>query len=348
VRKYFLPAFTTLFVVGLYYFFDIRLFNLDVMQEIREHLFKLKTGYGDESIIILNSGKLSSTEVKLKIDSLLSCHPAVVGINPCHLEGDVLELKKSFEGNDNVIFAECERKTGTLGRIVNDDNSVTHFKHDNTDYFEFKVDFRSNPPFHQKEIAKRKEDVELIDFVEARKSFYRYYLETVVFTPELFSGKTVLIGYLGDYFTDSAYYFDERRVTPMNRYYGYDHIEPDTYDTEISAIIVSQLDNKIFINEISDVSRVFILFLLCVLAVLLLTFSRTRWLALNIFIAFVMFILLVMGAGWMIVYTFLQGYYINLDELPLALLIVSVFTIIHSVTENKKRNQVIADGASTK
>jgi hypothetical protein len=288
--------------------------------------------------VILNVGKLTPGELKPKIDSLLTCQPAVIGVNLCHFEEDISGLKYSFNGNDKVIFAECNGKSGTLSRVVNEDNSVTHFRHDNNDYFEFKVDFRSNPPFHQRKIVERKNEFEIIHFVDSKKSFHRYELSSIAFVPEFFSGKTVLIGYLGDYVTDSIYYYKDCHITPMDNYYGTGNT-PDTYDTEIAANIVYQLDHKNFLNEIELVPRILILLFICIVDVLLLTIIRTRWIALNILLAFTIFILSVLGAGALVVYAFTKDYYLALDELPLILLISSVFTVGLSIFENRKATE---------
>jgi len=342
--KYVFALLATLFVVGLYHYIDIRAFNLDVTQVTREHFFRLASSHFiDESIIILNHGTLEGNELREKIDSVLALEPAVIGINPCHMAGDVEALKAYYRDNKRVIFAGCsEGEDGILSSVIEDKNLVLYFKHDHEKYFEYKVDFLVNPPFHREKIAQRKNNEELINYVDARRSFNRNNLSDIsLFVPDFLYGNIVLIGFLGD-MTSNENYFDDCRVTPMNKEYGNPNVEPDMYDIEISAVIIRQLYNTSFLNEIGQLPRVLILLSLCVVNVLLLTFIRTRWLAVNIIISFVLFMFIILSVGWVIVYSFVKGYYVNLDELPLLLLITTVFTVGLAFFENRREEQSAA------
>jgi hypothetical protein len=46
---------------------------------------------------------------------------------------------------------------------------------------------------------------------------------------------------MGDFLTDSVYYYQNCRITPLNSYYGEGGILPDRYNIEISANILSSL-----------------------------------------------------------------------------------------------------------
>ncbi|HCW06696.1 MAG TPA: hypothetical protein DGG95_04940 [Cytophagales bacterium] len=180
--KYSFALLATLLVVGIYHFINIRLFNLDILQKTREHYFKLTNSsrYVDESIVLLNSGTMEADELGEKIDSLLACHPAVIGLIPCHLQGDINQLKATYRNNKKVVIANCSYENGSLSRLINEGNSVTRFAHDNENYFEFKVDFAANSAFHQRKIKERKNENELINYFNPRKSFYRHELNNII------------------------------------------------------------------------------------------------------------------------------------------------------------------------
>jgi len=199
VRRYLIPTIITLLVVGVYNFVNIRLFSLDINKQVRGSLFRVfKYPTMDESIILLNIGTLSLDELRDKVDSLVLCYPRTIGINLCHYEENTSDFIKHFKEKNSVVIASCSNEgSRSLSSFINPDNSVTHFRTDRKDYFEFKIDH----------FVSRGNDFELIDFFNPRKSFYRWELSDVPIAPEYFQGKTVLIGYMGDYLTDSVYYF---------------------------------------------------------------------------------------------------------------------------------------------
>ncbi len=109
-----------------------------------------------ESIVLLNIGRLDQKELASKIDSLLKCYPRKIGINLCHYDSTE-GFVNHFLSKKSVIIANCaEGESQSLSRIVNEDNSVTHFRSDRKDYFEFKIDLFEN----------RGNEVEEINFID--------------------------------------------------------------------------------------------------------------------------------------------------------------------------------------
>lgn len=144
-------------------------------------------------------------------------------------------------------------------------------------------------------------------------------------------GKTILVGYLGDYLTDSLYYYKQCRITPLNEYYGQENLLPDLYDTEVSANIIRTIRDQDYIDEIGEVFRIFILLAFTLLNVIIITFIRTRWLAVNLIIAALIFVLFTIAGSLMLVLLFDKGYFLALDELPVILVITTVFTMAVSM-----------------
>jgi len=283
----------------------------------------------DESIVLLNIGRLDQKELATKIDSLLKCYPREIGINLCHYDSGTENFVAHFREKKSVIIANClEGESKSLSRVVNDDNSVTHFRTDRKDYFEFKLDQFEN----------RGNEMERIYFIDPHKTFYRWELSNVAMIPEYFQGKTVLVGYMGDYLTDSIYYYTNNRITPINPYFGYEDVQPDMYDTEISAAIISAFEGKSFIHEVELIPRVLLLLAFCVFNVVVLTFVKTKWNTINIFIAAILFLLLSTASSALVLFAFTKGYYLAIDELPLVLLITTIFTVSLNILEKKELN----------
>lgn len=114
-------------------------------------------------------------------------------MNLCHLSTE-LEILKSQHNNDKlVVFADCALPNQELGRIINSDNSVTHFQSNLHDSFERRL---------LKYSAPSKVETERINYY-TWPAFYAVELDSQKFDYDLFTGSIVLIGYLGDYLVES-------------------------------------------------------------------------------------------------------------------------------------------------
>jgi hypothetical protein len=299
-----------------------------VTRQIKNALFALRTiPQIDQTVVVLNVGKLKPDELQEKIDSLLIADPRKIGINLCHFDRIPRNLINKYKSDDRVIFANCEDlKSGSVSLTLNDESAVTHFKTDKSDYFELTLtDFKG-----------RENSIERINYVprldfpinkgELTDSYYW-------FDPDHLKGKTILLGYMGDYLTDSIYYYTNCRVTPLNRYYGQSNIPPDMYDLEISANIIRTIIDNDFINEINQIVRVLIILAFSLLNVIILTFAKTKWTIVNLIIATILFVLLIGFGGFLMVTAFDKGYFLEMDELPLILIITTVFTVILNISE---------------
>jgi hypothetical protein len=328
MRRYILTVIFAATIIALYHFIDVRLFNLDLTRRTKEALFVIRNEPDiDKTVVLFNVGKLQPDQLQVKIDSLLLNEPKRIGINLCHWERIPHELIKKYKSDRRIIFANCANsEPGSLSQVINDENTVTHFKADKSDYFESQLtDFKG-----------RGNNVERInygsklDFPVNKGELADSYFW---FDPEYLKEKTILIGYMGDYLTDSIYYFKNCRITPLNSSYGDSGLLPDMYDIEISANIMRTINENDFINEINQLVRVVIILAFSLLNVTILTISKTRWTIANLIIATLVFILLTGAGSFLLVYLFDKRYFLEMDELPLILLITTVFTVMLNISE---------------
>lgn len=334
MKRYLLTVIFAITVIGLYHFINIRLFNLDLTKRTKDALFVVRNVPPiDQTVVLFNIGKLEPGELQIKIDSLLITEPKKIGVNLCHFESIPKSLVKKYESDKRVVFTNCgDNGVGTLSQIIGDENTVTHFKTDKMDYFELQLtDFKG-----------RGNNIERINYgqrldypVNKGELTDSYFW----FNPEYLKDKTILLGYMGDYLNDSIYYYQNCRITPLNQYYGESGILPDMYDIDISANILRTINDNDFINEINQVVRVLIILAFSLLNVTILTFIKTKWTIANLIIATVLFILLTGTGSFLMVYMFDKGYFLEMDELPLILLITTAFTVILNISEKRASPQ---------
>lgn len=99
------------------------------------------------------------------------------------------------------------------------------------------------------------------------------------------------------------------------------------------------INDNDFIDEVNQVVRVFIILAFSLLNVTILSFAKTRWTIVNLIIATLLFIILTGTGSFLIVLMFDKGYYLEVDELPLILLITTVFTVIMNISEKRASPQ---------
>lgn len=318
--RYAVAILFTFGVIALYHVVEIRLFSLDITKMTRENLFYFRSDPAAQTeMLMFNIGRLGVDELKPKLDSLLLSGPVIVGVNLCHYQKDMSAFVKQYESIPNIVFVDCQRKgRGALSEIVSEGNVVTHFDCSRKDYFEFLLTG----------FKPRGNDREMINYAPTQPTvFQRVELKDTPYWYGFPEGKTVLVGYMGDYLTDSLYYYGQSRITPLNDYYGQENILPDLYDTEVSANIIRTIRDQDFIDEIGEVYRILILLSFALLNVIILTFVRTKWLAVNLVIAALIFILFTMAGSLLLVLLFDKGYFLALDELPVVLMITTIFTV---------------------
>lgn len=328
MNRYLLTFLFTIAVISLYCFVDIRFFNLDLNRIVKNSLFEFKNKYADNSVVIYNVGELDADELMIRIDSMLLANPRIIGVNLCHLVKISSDLIASYKNNQRVIFADCLNGSGSLSQIIYEDNIVTHFKTDRTDYFESQLTSFSG----------RGNENERINYgIEFYISELR--LDTWYF-PSVIEGSTILLGYMGEsYFPGMISDYTTCRITPLNKYYGEDNILPDMYDVQISATIISMINKNDFVLEFPQWQRILFLLGICLLNVIALMFIKTRWVFINLIVATVLFMLLTGAGSYLVVHLFVQGYYLVLDELPYMLLVTTVFTVGLAVFEKQENKE---------
>jgi hypothetical protein len=334
MRRYILTVIFSIAVIGLYHLINIRLFNLDLTKRTKEALFVVRNEPDiDRSVVLFNTGKLQPNELQIKIDSLLTAEPKKIGVNLCHFDKSPKDLFKKYQSDNRVVFANCDDfGISSLSQIIGDENTVTHFKTDKSDYFELQLtDFKGRGNNDERINYGPRLDYP-VNKGELTDSYFW-------FNPDYLRDKTILLGYMGDYLTDSIYYFKNCRITPLNSYYGDSETIPDMYDIEISANIMRTINDNDFINEVNQIVRVLVILGFALLNVTILTFVKTKWTIVNLIIATVLFILLTGTASFLLVYMFDRGYFLEMDELPLILLITTVFTVILNISEKRASPQ---------
>ncbi len=337
MKRYIVTIVFSCVLILLYHFVPINLFALDFPQRITNNLFNYfsPNHHGDERVVMCNVGKLSLEETTSKIDKLLKYNPKIIGINICDFTYKNHQLLKHLDRDDRVILSACNQteKAG-LGRIINDDNIVTHFNSSNHDCFE---NLLSD---NRKSIDERGNALERINYVSPFRSYYQFELKDIEsYEQENFEGKIVLVGYIGDYVTEEVYNHKNCRITPLNQYYGHEYLLPDMYDIQISASIISMINNEEYINEINPFLRVMIILIFCLLNVGFITLIQTRWLALNLFFYLMIFIVLLVAGSLLIVMLFSNHFYLELNELTLVLIITSIFTVASNIKLKKTSDQ---------
>ena len=305
-------------ILVLYRFVDINLFRIDVTKKTSNLLqSRFKNDLPHENgLILFNTGTLGIDEIQKQLDTLLSFYPANLGVNLCYLSE--AERRKIQQKRGLVI---CECGSGAIARssvMVNEDNSVTRFAANSSMLFEIKLSRG------WLDLVERKNEVERINF-RGRHSYLEMELKNADgFDPEFIQGKTVLVGYLGDQISEDIVDFKQTHITPLNPEHGQQYISPDMYELEISANIISMIWEKEFINEIPGVIRILTILAFSICTAASCSLIRTRWIVLNVLLSLVAFIFFVILGGLLIVVAFEFGYFLELDELPLILIVTTI------------------------
>jgi CHASE2 domain-containing sensor protein len=340
MKRYIITVAFSIVIVLIYQVIDVNLFSFDLNKKINNSLF---TRFGetigvDESILLCNSGTLSLEEIKTKIDTLIGYQPKTIGLNWCAKNKTEQRLLDSLASLEGIVVNSCSKNTSTASSIIiGEHNSVTHFKSDQKTYFEVAL---SNS-WEQLKIRANKS--ERIYFRSPFKHYFQFELKDIDSSQsENFQGRIVLIGYLGDYVTEEMRDYRDCRITPMNEYFGDTNIPPDMYDTQISAIIISTINEGRFVNEINPIARVIFIILLCLVNVGLISLVQTRWLILNLLLSLIIFIGLMGFGSYLIVLLFSKYYYyIELDELTVLLIISTLFAVYSNIKDKKSKQFTI-------
>lgn len=337
--RLFIVIFSFILVTLTYQTAPIRFFSFDILKKISASSFRLFKIHGgvDERVILLNAGTKTPEQINAYIKLIKRKHPTSIGINLCHLTNGATMIKEQYKNDKHVVFADCSQPSHGLGRIINNDNSVTHFQSDYRESFERQLLLYSPPSVSKSE---------RINYSKW-PSFYETELDSQKFLSDLFTGSIVLIGYLGDYIVGSdesifekreLQYFTNARITPMNKFYLEQDAIPDMYDTEISAhILVSLLDNN-FIKDISKLTSVILMLAIIIVQSLILNMVQQKHILINIGVALLYYFFIKFTCGALIIYLFTQGYYLELNELLLLLGVVIAFNLGFTVFKKRKFN----------
>lgn len=340
MKKYVITIIVSIVVVFVYKAYPIRLFSLDLGAQISSRLFnKLKSDSPiDNSILILNSGNVGEKEFIERIDSLLTYSPRAIGIILCDLVFDDTNIQALYANNPKIVMVSC-RKNATVASslIVEDDNSVTHFKTDTSNYFEITL------TDSWAVLNARSNDQERINYRSGHYNFlYAELSQTENLIKENLNDKIILIGYVEfslKFSPDMVYNFKGTHITPMNEYYGDGATSPDMYRTEISAHIISMLQERNFINETPLYVRILYILIISIFLTLLISVIQTRWILINLIIYLLLYTVFILGSTFLIVLAFEHNYYFEIPEISLALLVVMIITVLHNFIREKPETE---------
>lgn len=110
---------------------------------------------------------------------------------------------------------------------------------------------------------------------------------------------------------------------------------PDMYDIEISAHIMRTIQSGEFIDELKPTITYSGYLGITPIDVLVVTYPRTSWVLVNLFIAALLFILLIGASGFLMRYVFERGYFLELDELPAVLVVVTVVAVFMNINDRR-------------
>lgn len=341
MKKFLILIGFSLGIIFLYHLYPSGLLSIDLSTRITASLFNTfhKEGYPDEEIIILNTGNLSSEEIKTHVDSILNYKPRLVGIGICPANPAMFN---AYRNHANVVLADCSIPAGALAREVLEGNLVTHFRTDNPAYFELQL------AAHEK-TQSFSHDRERINYYGSFVSFWHIDLTNLDQTDlTIFTDKTVLLGYCGDYVSGMEAYSDnpqdelmhgyqEARITPMNNRFGDESVSPDMYDIQIAANIVKMIRDRNFFTECGLIVRVLFMLICMLLLTGIISLIRTRWLLLNLIIYLACYLVFVMAGTYLVVYLFSNNIYLEVPELSIVLLLASGFTVLYNLLSEKKK-----------
>jgi hypothetical protein len=325
---------TSIFCAALfliYRFSPYPILSLDNAKIASRFLFaKAKSPGLNEEIILINTGKLNDNDVSRLIDTLLRFEPRIIGVNTCDLKNPNSFTIPERINSNKIVLSNCSTsERAALSRIVTDHNAVTHFR-TNPESFEMLLSSKNQS------VLERGNESERINYHEANYYFYQIELKdaTDVHTP-IYKDKIILIGYMGDYITEEVQYFRSCRITPLNSSFD-DQPVPDMYDIQISALILEMINTNTFIHDCNNFERFGIMLIFCITNVMLITFLRTRWIFLNVIIGLIITLSALTGIIFVIIYGFLSfNIYLELHELPLMILITSVFSFWANLQSRK-------------
>lgn len=343
MKKFLILIAFSLGVIFLYHLYPIRLLSIDLSARITASLFNTfhKERYPDEEIIILNTGNLSSEEIKTHVDSILNYKPRLVGIGICPANPAPID---AYRNHPNVVLADCSIPAGTLAREVLEGNLVTHFRTDNPAHFELQLAAHEKPQSFS-------HDRERINYYGSFGSFWHIDLTNLDQTDlTIFTEKTVLLGYCGDFVSGMEAYTDnpqdelmrgyqEARITPMNASFGDEATAPDMYDIQIAANIVKMIREDNFFTECGLIVRVLFMLICMLLLTGIISVIQTRGLFLNLIIYMVCYLVFVMAGTFLVVYLFSNNIYLEVPELSIVLLLASGFTVLYNQLSAKRKKE---------
>lgn len=334
IISYLISFFSVIVIVALYSISPIRLLNIEINKDISDHLLStFNSRIANTEIVILNISRLDQEQIVTLLNNLLLNEPKKIGINICGLK-NIRSLPKELTENPKIILANCnESVENSLARQIEVGNIVTHFKRNRSDYFEFKFVASLDT------LTARVNKSERIKYSGGCSQFAFMCMDVSAvedFYSDFAKDRIVLLGTVLSFEESEISNYTNARITPMNTYYGQSYIAPDMSDTEISANIISSINKNEFLNEVSIYWRTLILLLFVMVQVTIINLINTRWLVLNLILVFISFLLLTMGGSALIVYFFSMNYYLELNEMTLILIVVTLFTFFYNMTQRSK------------
>jgi hypothetical protein len=130
MKRYLITILFSLAIILIYHIIDVNFFSYDLNQRITNQLFTtFNKGTGiDETIVLINSGKLSNEEIKQKVDTLLNFNPKAIGISINNIRENEKRLFDSLSHIEKIAINYTDKNLNSSSIVVNRNNVVTHFK----------------------------------------------------------------------------------------------------------------------------------------------------------------------------------------------------------------------------
>jgi hypothetical protein len=325
MKRLIISAAFTLAIVTLYQFIDINLFTIDLPRRVSNELFRsLRADPGvDTEIVLFDIGYVHLDTVKTYIEILERLEPKSIGVNLCNVgeKSDVLDLYLKL--NKKIITCGCTQNTNNgTSAIRTPDNEVTHFRSDKDSYFELQLSNQLD------RLKGRGNNKERINF-RGVDQYYTLPLTEIENVPqEIIKDKIILIGFLRD-----------SVITPMNDWYGIPgETEGDMSDAQISANIISTINRNEFINEVHLAFRVLIILAVSLVCTGLIRLARTKYNVINVILGLCILIGLNSLSSYLIVLAFSKGYFLELHEMTVVLIISAIASIYWNTKDGRLKS----------
>lgn len=342
-----------LLLITLLNFANVKLL-FSINSFINDKAFVLREKKNDENIVLVNVGALNRKELAQVVDTIQSYNPSVIGVQVCLQQARKSEydslLRRSLTQNNIVLFESSEDGScrfldssiyGTASFIKDKDEVVRSFTFGDKLYFETEIARLYSKSAYNK-LINRGVKTEQINYTGNMLSQFFTADHSQVLksetAPDLFSGKIVLLGYLGPSLSPEIKSLEGALYTPLNERLNQQKVLPDMYSLVVSANVLSTIIQEKYIEEVPFFITILIIAAITIFNLLIGSIIIENSFSSYFLFCITAFVTEVFLAGMLIVWllnTYNQMLY--LKELPVAIALGFIaFTVIHYKMRQKQ------------